>query len=134
TPWMQYVRVLILTAQRRREVARARWREIDLDQRIWTIPAERAKSNFAHVVPLSDAVVALLGSLPRSALARNDFVFSTDNGVTPIGGFSKLKARLDAAILAARVEAAGETGMAAELVQAPPRWTLHDLRRTARTH
>jgi len=55
----------ILTAARTGEVTGARWAEIDLKQKIWTIPAERMKAGREHRVPLSEAAVALLRSLPH---------------------------------------------------------------------
>lgn len=55
----------ILTAARTGEVIEARWGEIDLEERAWTIPAERMKAEKAHRVPLSDDAIALLRALPR---------------------------------------------------------------------
>lgn len=55
----------ILTAARSGEVRGATWDEIDLTNRLWIIPAERMKMEREHRVPLSDAVVDLLESLPR---------------------------------------------------------------------
>jgi integrase len=57
----------ILTAARSGEAIGARWSEIDLAARTWTIPAERMKAGRSHVVPLSDRVLELLGMLPRSS-------------------------------------------------------------------
>jgi integrase len=56
---------LILTAARSGEARLAVWSEIDLDKRLWTVPAERMKANKLHEVPLSKQAVALLKSLPR---------------------------------------------------------------------
>ena len=53
-------RFLVLTAARSGEARGARWDEIDLDRRVWTIPAERMKSKRIHRVPLSDAALAVL--------------------------------------------------------------------------
>ena len=64
---------LILTATRTSEALRARWSEIDLANRVWTIPAGRMKMRKEHRVPLSDTAVALLRSLPTED--NNDFVF-----------------------------------------------------------
>lgn len=61
----------ILTACRTGEVLGARWSEIDLDAKLWTIPAERMKAGKEHRVPLSEPAVDLLRSLGRI----NDFVF-----------------------------------------------------------
>ena len=56
---------LILTAARTGEVIGAVWDEIDLDQKVWVIPAERMKMSRPHRVPLSDRAVAILKALPR---------------------------------------------------------------------
>jgi integrase len=104
------IRVLMLTGQRRSEVAGMRWSEIH--NGAWTIPRERMKMKTAHVVPLVPEVRALLEELPRFS---GDYVFTTTHGRLPVNGFSKAKKRIDA------------------LMRAPP-WTLHDLRRTMRTH
>ena len=50
----------ILTAARTGEVIGARWDEINLDERLWTVPAERMKAGREHRVPLSDAALAIL--------------------------------------------------------------------------
>jgi integrase len=63
----------ILTAARTSETLLATWDEIDLDAKLWSIPASRMKSHRPHEVPLSDAAVALLRALPREK--GNDFVF-----------------------------------------------------------
>jgi integrase len=55
----------ILTAARTNEVVGARWNEIDLKNKTWTVPAERMKAGKAHKVPLSDAAVDLLRKLYR---------------------------------------------------------------------
>lgn len=104
-----FVRALILTGQRRGEVATMRWADIDLEQATWRIPAAMMKMNRQHFVPLAPMMLALLASLPRSA----GFVFSTDNGATHWQAYSKAKARLDAL-----------------LGDAVAPWRLHDLRRT----
>lgn len=63
----------VLTATRSGEVRLARWANIDLEARVWTIPAASMKAEREHRVPLSDAVVALLESLPR--FEGNDLLF-----------------------------------------------------------
>lgn len=55
----------ILTAARSGEVLGAEWKEIDLQNRVWTIPEERMKAGQEHEIPLSDEAVALLSALPR---------------------------------------------------------------------
>jgi integrase len=112
------VRMLILTGQRRSEVAGMRWREIDLERRLWSIPATRMKAGGAHIVPLTAETIAILEALPR--FNKGDYVFSTTFGTKPVNGFSKAKIRLD-------------QEMRAELGSAPENFTLHDIRRTMRT-
>ncbi|OHB28143.1 MAG: integrase [Phenylobacterium sp. RIFCSPHIGHO2_01_FULL_69_31] len=68
----------ILTACRSGEVRGARWSEIDLAEKVWTIPAARMKGGREHRVPLSPAAVALLEKLPR--IAGNDLVFTAQRG------------------------------------------------------
>ena len=55
----------VLTATRTSETIGARWDEIDLDQKLWVIPAARMKANRPHVVPLSERAVRILKALPR---------------------------------------------------------------------
>lgn len=64
---------LILTAARTGEAIHARWDEIDLDAKTWTVPAERMKAGKEHRVPLSDRAVEILEAIPREA--HNPFVF-----------------------------------------------------------
>ena len=111
------VRLLLLTGQRRDEVGRMRWREVDLDAALWTIPKERAKNGQAHAVPLSAPALAILRALPRidGGKGSTDYVFTT-SGKTPVSGYSNAKDALDRRM--------GED---------TPAWVLHDLRRTAAT-
>lgn len=64
---------MILTATRTGEAIGAKWGEIDLEAREWTIPAARMKAKKPHSVPLSEAAIALLKALPR--IVGNDHVF-----------------------------------------------------------
>jgi integrase len=118
-PFGDIVRLLMLTAQRRGEVAGARWVEFDLKARTWTIPKERTKNGLPHLVPLSDTALALLEDMPR--FKGGDFLFGL-GGRTGFTGYSKGKARIDKRV----GELAGAT---LEL----PEWNLHDLRRTGAT-
>lgn len=68
----------ILTAARSGEVRGATWSEIDTDAKLWTIPAERMKAGKEHVVPLSDAAIALLDALPR--IDGTEHLFSAARG------------------------------------------------------
>ncbi|GEC15272.1 tyrosine-type recombinase/integrase [Nitrobacter winogradskyi] len=118
----RYVKMLLLTMTRRNESADMNAVEIDGD--LWTIPGERYKNKLDHVIPLPPDAKALIGTKPQGFKGNNWFVFSTTDGKRPFSGFSKAKASLDAEI-AKRRKAEGRAKM--------PRWTLHDLRRTART-
>jgi integrase len=104
------VRLLMLTGQRRNEVAEMQWNELDLEGRLWTLPRERVKTDQPHEVPLSAPAIGILESAPR--IAASPFVLTT-TGKTPSNGYSKGKRKLDAL-----------------LPQDMPAWRLHDLRRT----
>lgn len=68
----------ILTAARSGEVRGATWREIDLEAKVWTVPAERMKAGSEHRVPLPDTAVRLLEALPR--IDGNELVFPAPRG------------------------------------------------------
>ncbi len=110
-PFGPMFQLLILTGQRRNEVARAEWNEFDLEAGTWTIPASRAKNGQKHIVHLGDEALALLAGIPR--LESSPYLFTT-TGTTPVSGFSKAKVALD--------QACGVTD-----------WRIHDLRRTFAT-
>lgn len=128
-PWGPFVRLLVLTMQRRQEVAEMDWSEIDLEARIWTLPAERAKNDEAHIIPLTDTAIAELKTLhPKD----KGFVFST-TGATPVSGYSKAKRLLDERMLKIRTERLKALGKASDSVEIAE-WRLHDLRRTGATN
>jgi integrase len=104
-----FIKLLILTGQRRSEVANLSWSEIDLDAKLWTLPAARAKNSIEHSIPLSDQAADILRSLPR--IAGSEFVF-TINGRNPIRGTHLVKRRIE------------------KLGPPIPPWVLHDIRRT----
>ncbi len=64
------VRLLLVTAQRRGELASTRWDAIDLDAKTWHIPAEDAKNGRAHTVPLSDLAISYLRELDEMVTAK----------------------------------------------------------------
>lgn len=111
-PFGAIVQLLILTAQRRDEVAGMRWSEIDLDKKEWVISPARAKNSNENRVPLTDVAVEIIKGQYR--LKGSDFVFPSGRrpAERSVSGFSKAKTRLD--------DMSGVTG-----------WRLHDLRRTA---
>ncbi|MBG6071032.1 tyrosine-type recombinase/integrase [Polaromonas sp. CG_9.7] len=66
----------ILTACRSGEVRGAQWAEFDFKEKVWTIPAKRMKAHREHQVPLSNAALALLASMPQDG----EFVFPGSKG------------------------------------------------------
>lgn len=68
----------ILTAARSGEARGAEWGELDMANRVWTVPAARMKLRVVHRVPLSDAAVALLRSTPR--VEGSNLVFNSPRG------------------------------------------------------
>jgi integrase len=105
-PYGGIVELLALTGQRREEAAGLQREELDLLQRVWTLPKSRTKNAKTHVVHLSEQSMAVL----KRADQREPYVFSL-LGTKPFQEFSRAKRRLD--------EVSGVTG-----------WRLHDLRRT----
>jgi integrase len=113
-PFGDLAKLLLLTSQRLREVASAPWSEFDLEGKVWHLPKERTKNGVSHEIPLSEAVLRILGPLPRIEAGGGQAAFLfTANGRKPIDDFHKGKRRIDA------------------LLPALPRWTYHDLRRSA---
>ena len=106
-PWGPFIKFLLLTGARRCEASNVTWDE--LEGGVWLLPAARNKNKQDLARPLSGAARKLVKGLPK--IGRHVFTF---NGRKPLGGFVLPKARLDAA--------SGVKG-----------WTLHDLRRTARS-
>ena len=116
------VKLLMLTAQRRDEIANLSRAELKLTERIEDsiieLPRERTKNSRPHIVPLSRPAVAILAAIP----VRDDREFLFGNGAGGFSGFSRAKRALDI-----RIDAQLPDG---QKMQA---WTLHDLRRTADT-
>jgi integrase len=72
----------VLTAGRSGEVYGARWTEIDLAAKVWTVPAERMKAGREHRVPLCRSAVSILEKL--SAMTLGAFVFPGQRGDRPL--------------------------------------------------
>jgi integrase len=106
-PFGPLSQLLMLTGQRRGEVRAMRWEDLNLGERVWTLPD--TKGGRPHVVPLPERTCAILRGLPR--LGR--YVFTTRHD-RPVSGLSRCKQRLD--------KASGIED-----------WIFHDLRRTVRT-
>jgi integrase len=105
----EIVRLLLLTGQRRNEIGKLTWGEIDLVRRMIILPAMRTKNGRQHELPLSQQALAILQHQPRRN--TSPFLFSNIRG---FNSWDKAKARLDKRLRIAD-------------------WTLHDLRRTCAT-
>ena len=113
-PFGPFVKFLLLTGARRSEAAGLLLKELEVgasETMDWILPATRNKVKVDLVRPLSSAARAIVDKLPK--IGKRGFLFTT-SGRSPIGGFSKFKAAFDEA---------------ADVAD----WTLHDLRRTARS-
>lgn len=86
--------LLILTGVRSQEVRLATWAEFDLEGRLWSIPADHMKRSKAHMVPLSDAALAVLAKAAALKLAGTDQVFPGANGA-PMSDMTLLKVLRD---------------------------------------
>jgi integrase len=134
-PFGHMIRMLMLTALRRGEVADAGRSEFDLERKLWTIPAERMKGedddSGPHVVPLNTEMLEIIEALPR--FEGGDFLFTTGDGKRPVSGFSKMKSRLDKLMLEELQKIAEQRGEDPAKVTLEP-WVIHDTRRSVRTH
>ena len=110
--------VLLLTGQRRGELALARWSRIDFDAKTWTIPDEDSKTGRGHVVPLTDWAVEEFRALKREAESSPWVLPST-------GGINHVDPKQLTRSVAKCQKRFKERGIA--------EFTLHDLRRTCRT-
>jgi integrase len=124
-PFGPLFRLLLLTGQRREEVAAMPWAELDLGAAIWRLPGERTKNKRASDVPLAEQSVTLLqGLMRRSPLVfPAGFTRGDHAGPRPVSGFGRAKDRLDTLMLAELRKTDPEATL--------PDWRLHDLRRTA---
>ncbi|MCB1882559.1 MAG: site-specific integrase [Geminicoccaceae bacterium] len=113
------VRLLLLTGQRREEVAAMRWEELDFERRLWVLPGGRTKNGRGHEVPLSDQALVILQVVPHRE--ERALLFGRRSG--PFSGWSRGKARLDRQMHEALAPPAAT----------PSPWVLHDLRRTCVT-
>jgi integrase len=123
------IRLLILTAQRREEIAGLRWSEINLDKRQIDLPGARTKNKRPHIVPLSTAAMAIIEATPRRM--GRDLLFGDGEG--SYSCWSQSKKRLDSRLAAYVHKQALERGDAPEMAKFA-RWTLHDIRRSGVTH
>src|SRR5215472_2725237 len=112
-PYGSCVKILALTGQRRDEVARMEWRELDFTRRTWTLPSSKSKNGIEHEIALSPLVLQIIEGLPR---VGDQWVFTKD-GERPISGWSLAKAKIDR-FMGGNVQP----------------WVFHDLRRTIASH
>lgn len=122
-------RLLLLTAQRRQEVSGLPWAELNLksNDQHWLLPKERSKNGRENYIPICGQALQEIQSIER--VRGCDFVFTTTM-TTPVSGFSRSKARLDATMLEIMKKEASKRGDDPKKVRLP-QWGLHDLRRTA---
>jgi integrase len=114
------VKVLLLTAQRRDKVAKMKWADVDLDKGVWTIPTEAREKANAGSLRLPQTVIDIIEAQPR--VANNPHVFAgepqrvlkPDAPLPSFNSFSQRKSELDKKL---KIEP----------------WTIHDLRRTAKS-
>jgi integrase len=99
------VKLLMLTAARRSEIANLKWSEVDGD--LLMLPAERMKGKVAHIIPLSTQAAAIIAAQPRVGA----YVF----GKTPVGHWHRIKPELD------------------QHVATREPWVIHDVRRSVAT-
>lgn len=122
-PFGQIVQLLILTGQRRGEIAALKWDWIDRDKKTIALPANLTKNKRHHLLPYAEQVETVLGSMPQLGEYLFPARFEVKQGkpATVFNGWGKCKARLDQLV---ELENNG--------VALIP-WTLHDLRRTTAT-
>ncbi|MCP4192806.1 MAG: tyrosine-type recombinase/integrase [Planctomycetaceae bacterium] len=113
--WGPMFRLLIVTGQRRSEIAKLKWPSVDLDGCRMVLAGSETKNGKPHITHLSSAAHAELAELARQGRDR-DLVFTT-TGTTAVSGISKAKRRLDSI-----------------LGDAVAHWRLHDLRRAMATY
>ncbi|WP_376704187.1 tyrosine-type recombinase/integrase [Mesorhizobium sp. ISC25] len=126
------IRLCLVTGQRVGEVAGMTAGELDLEQRLWTIPTARSKNKREHGVPLSAMAVGII----RAQLTDNAALAERKGRAVPSDVFPGPGARASvtgAAIAKAiKREEVTKRGVATIMGVAP--WTAHDLRRSAATH
>lgn len=111
-PFGTLYQLLLLSGCRLRELAECRWSWIGPNEIV--VPGEHRKTGKPHILPLTDAISAVLKGVVRQ---QGDYVFSTTDGLRPVSGFSKAKAQLDRMLSADF-----------------PKFVVHDFRRTVRSH
>jgi integrase len=111
--FIDVVRLLLLTGQRRTEISGLMWSEVDFDAKVLRLPAARTKNKREHIIPLSPPALEILRTRSRENAALGQ---GNDGRVFRSFGWSEEKARLDAALNFAQ------------------HFTIHDIRRSVATH
>jgi integrase len=113
SPYSSFVRLLLLTAQRREKVLAMKWADLALDFGVWSVPAEAREKGNIGTVQLPRLALDIIKAQPRLG---SPFVFPARKGTSHMNNLAKCKRALDARM--------------------PPgtaQWQLHDERRTARS-
>lgn len=110
-PYGPIGQLLLLTGQRRSEIANLKWDEIDFENQVIRLTPDRIKAKRGHEVPLSDMAATILKSIPRHT---GPYIFTSTAGKRPVCGFGKVKSDFTKYF-----KAEG--------------WCFHDLRRTCAT-
>ena len=120
------IKMLLLTGQRREKVATMRWQDVSVDG-VWTIPAEAREKGNARELVLPEAALQVIRSRPR--LETNPYIFAgrTTTGETDATGWSRATEATANRMLELAREESGDEAFDIE------HWTLHDLRRTAKS-
>lgn len=129
-PFNAFGRFLLISGQRRTEVATMDWNELNQADREWIIPSEKTKNGRTHVVPLSGLAMAELDALAGSSVWPKRGLIFTSTGKVAVSGYSYVKELIDeniTAIIAEEAEAAGQ-----DVYTFKP-WRFHDLRRSMAT-
>jgi integrase len=114
-PVRSYSKILLLTGQRRGEIMKARWENIDLEKRTWTLPATDTKNKLTHIFPISPHVLEILNELFQLT-GRSEYVFESQRVANqPYNGAQVVVYRIR--------QASGVID-----------FRLHDLRRTCATY
>jgi integrase len=114
-PYSHFFHLALVLGQRREEIGRMRWGEVNEAEGVWTLARDRTKAGRGHVVPIPALAIEILGKVPRGS---GEWVLTT-RGDRPINGFGTAKERLDRRL--------SQEGWEDEP------WTIHDLRRTVAT-
>ena len=111
-PFGKLFQLLLITGQRRSEVANMKWSQINMTDKVWTLPPHSTKMKRAHLVPLNKMAIDILEMLPK--YANRDLLFPTawDND-RPVSNFEQAKKRV---------------------CELEKHWQLNDVRRTVRTN